>query len=270
MTTAETELSNQTFKKLRATKGVSNNTEKNVAGDLNAGTPLRVLGTATVQGKVSEIPSRSYQTEGQLQNISCRNADMKESTHVTGQFESSSFNCHPSLAVQEAKNTSVAIPSHSHHHVARQQFSNWNSPLCNLSNNSPNVNTQVSKTLSLFVTSVLNIDIKDCFNMVTTTILVGRSMLDVPINCHYVICGPSFFSANLYLPVHSSHLNTSFKPREIDVDMALYHTHSPSEINVWSTKLSHKALLHIINVLTQNLCSLACGFETGGKGIATH
>ena len=249
MNTAETELSNQTFKKVRATKGVSNNTEKNVAGDLNAGTPLRVL----------EIPSRSYQTEGQLQNISCRNADMKESTHVTGQFESSSFNCHPSLAIQEAKNTTVAIPSHSHHHVACQQFSN-----------SPNVNTQVSKALSLFVTSVLNIDIKDCFNMVTTTILVGRSKLDVPINCHYVICGPSFFSANLYLSVHSSHLNTSFKPREIDVDMALYHTHSPSEINVWSTKLSHKALLHIINVLTQNLCSLACGFETGDKGIATH
>ena len=171
MTFAENELSNQTFKKLRATKGVSNNTEKDVAGNLNAGTPLRVLETATVHGKVSEIPSRSYQTEGQLQNLSCRNADMKESTHITGQFEPPSFVCHPNLAIQEAKNTTVAIPSHSHpitmsgnvpvkysapqmnsswtsehdDYVPPQQFISWNSPLSNLSNNSSNVNTQVSK-----------------------------------------------------------------------------------------------------------------------------
>ena len=119
------------------------------------------------------------------------------------------------------------------------------------------------KSLSLLVTLVLNF--KGYFNVVTTRILVSRSMLHVPINC-----GPSFCSAKLYLHLHSWHLNISYKPREIDVDMALYHTHSPSEINVWSTKLSHKALLLIINVLTQNLFSLACGFETGGKKIATH
>ena len=229
MTTAETELSNQTFKKLRATKGVSNNTEKNVAGDLNAGTPLRVLGTATVQGKVSGIPSRSYQTEGQLQNLLCRNADMKESTLVTGQFEPPAFVCHPNLAIQDAKNTTMAIPSHSNpttmsgnvsvkypapqmnsswtsendNYVPLQQFISWNSPLSNRSNNSPNVNTQVSKALSLFVRSVINIYIKDRINMVTTTILVGRSMLHVPINCLYVICGPSFCSAKLYLHLNS-------------------------------------------------------------------
>ena len=268
MTTADNELSNQKFKKLRATKGVSNITEKNVAGDLNAGTALKARGTATVQGKVFEIPSRSYQTEGQLQNLSCRNADMKESTHVTGQFEPSSFVCHPSLAIQEARNATVAIPSHSHHHVPLQQFSNWNSPLSNLSNNSPSVNTQVSKTLSLFVTSVLNIDIKDCFNMVTTTILVGRSMLDVPINCQYVICGPSFCSAYI--------LTCTFITLEYFIQTTRNRygyglvSYFPSEINVWSTKLSHKALLHIINVLSHNLCSLACGFETSGKRIATH
>ena len=76
MTTAENELSNQAFKKLRETKGVSNNTERNVAADLNARTPLRALGTATVQVRVSEIASRSYQTEGRLQNLSCENADI--------------------------------------------------------------------------------------------------------------------------------------------------------------------------------------------------
>ena len=224
MTTAENELSNQTFKKLRVTEGVSNNT-----GDLTAGTPLRALGTATVQVKVSEIPSRSHQTEEQLRNLSCRNADMKESTHVTGQFDPPSFVCHPNLAIQDAKYTTVAIPSHSHpitmsgnvpvkypapqmnsswtsendNYVRLQQFISWNSPLSNLSNNSPNVNTQVSKALSLFVTSVIKIDIKDCINMVTTTILVGRSMLHVPINCLYVICGPSFCSAKLYLHLNS-------------------------------------------------------------------
>ena len=114
MTFAENELSNKTIKKLRATKGVSNNAEKNVAGDQNAGTPLRALGTATAQGRVSEIASRSYQTEGQLQNLSCRNGDMKESTHVTDQFEPSSFVYHPNLAIQDAKNTTMTIPSHSH------------------------------------------------------------------------------------------------------------------------------------------------------------
>ena len=176
MTTAENELSNQTFKKLRATKGVSNNTETDVACDLNAGTPLRALGTATVQGGVSEIASCCYQTEEQLQNLSCRNADMKESAHVTGQIEPSSFVCHQNLAIQEAKNTTMAIASHSHlmnlsgnlplkypapqmssswtsehdNHASLQQFSNWNSPLPNLSNNSPKVNTQVSKIILLF------------------------------------------------------------------------------------------------------------------------
>lgn len=229
MTTAENELSNQTFKKLRVTEGVSNNTENNVAGDLTAGTPLRALGTATVQVKVSEIPSRSHQTEEQLRNLSCRNADMKESTHVTGQFDPPSFVCHPNLAIQDAKYTTVAIPSHSHpitmsgnvpvkypapqmnrswtsendNYVPLQQFISWNSPLSNLANNSPNVNTQVSKALSLFVTSVISTYIKDRINMVTTTILVGRSMLHVPINCLYVICGPRFCSAKLYLHLNS-------------------------------------------------------------------
>lgn len=229
MTTAENELSNQTFKKLRVTEGVSNNTENNVAGDLTAGTPLRALGTATVQVKVSEIPSRSHQTEEQLRNLSCRNADMKESTHVTGQFDPPSFVCHPNLAIQDAKYTIVAIPSHSHpitmsgnvpvkypapqmnrswtsendNYVPLQQFISWNSPLSNLSNNSPNVNTQVSKALSLFVTSVISTYIKDRINMVTTTSLVGRSMLHVPINCLYVICGPRFCSAKLYLHLNS-------------------------------------------------------------------
>ena len=176
MTTAENELSNQTFKKLRATKGVSNNTETDVACHLNAGTPLRALGTATVQGGVSEIASSCYQTEEQLQNLSCRNADMKESAHVTGQIEPSSFVCHQNLAIQEAKNTTTAIASHSHlmnlsgnlplkypapqmssswtsehdNHTSLQQFSNWNSPLPNLSNNSRKVNTQVSKIILLF------------------------------------------------------------------------------------------------------------------------
>ena len=171
MAIAENELSIQTFKKLRATKGVSNNTEKDVAGNLNAGTPLKARGTATVQGKVSEIASRSYQTEGQLQNLSCSDADMKESTHVTGQFEPCSFVCHPNLAIQEAKNTTMEIPPHSHpitlscnvpvkypapqmnsywssehhNHVPLRQFSYWNSSLSNLPNNSPIVNTQVSK-----------------------------------------------------------------------------------------------------------------------------
>ena len=97
LTTAENELSNQAFKKLRETKGVSNNTERNVAADLNARTPLRALGTATVQVRVSEIASRSYQTEGRLQNLSCENADMKESAHVPAQFEPLSFVCHPNL-----------------------------------------------------------------------------------------------------------------------------------------------------------------------------
>lgn len=229
MTTAENELSNQTFKKLRATKGISNNTEKNVGGDLTAGTPLRAVGTATMQEKVSEIPSRSHQTEEQLRNLSCRNADMKESTDVTGQFDPPSFVCHPNLTIQDAKNTPMAILSHSHpitmsgnvpvkypapqmnsswtsendSYVPLRQFISWNSPLSNLSNNSPNVNTQVSKALSLFVTSVINIDIKDCINMVTTAILVGRSMLHAPINCLYVICGPSFCSTKLYLHLHS-------------------------------------------------------------------
>ena len=176
MTFAENELSNQTFKKLRATKSVSNNTEKNVAGDQNAGTPLRADGTATAQGRVSEIASRSYQTEGQLQNLSCRNTDMKESTHVTGQFEPSSFVCYPNPAIQDAKNTTMAIPSNSHpitmsgivpvkypapqmntswttkhdNHVPLQQFSGWKPPLSNLSNNSPNVNIQVSKIILPF------------------------------------------------------------------------------------------------------------------------
>ena len=91
MTTAENELSNQAFKKLRETKGVSNNTDGNVASDLNARTPLRALGTATVQVRVSKIASRCYQTEGRLQNLSCENADMKKSAHVPAQFEPLSF-----------------------------------------------------------------------------------------------------------------------------------------------------------------------------------
>ena len=74
MTTAENELSNQTFKKPRETKGVLSNTERNVAGDVNARTPRRALGT--VQVRVSEIASRSYQTEGRLQNLSRKNADI--------------------------------------------------------------------------------------------------------------------------------------------------------------------------------------------------
>ena len=168
MTTTENEPSNQTFKKLRATKGVSNDTERNVAGDLNARTPLRALGIARVQGRVSEIASRSYQTEGHLQNLSYGNADMKESAHVPAQFEPVSFVCHPNLAIQETKNTKMAIPSHPHpmtmfgnvpvkypapqmnsswtsehdNHVLLQQLSNWNSPLSNPSYNSA---TQVSK-----------------------------------------------------------------------------------------------------------------------------
>lgn len=81
----------------------------------------------------------------------------------------------------------------------------------------------------------------------------------------------SFCSAKLYLHVHSSHLNISYKLREIDMDMALYHTLSLSEINVWSTKLYHKA-----HNFAHNNCSkseplqFACGFETCGKRIATH
>lgn len=171
MTTAENELSIHTFKKLRASKGVSDNTEKNVASDQNAGTPLRALGTATAQGRVSEIASRSYQTEGQLQNLSYGNADMKESAYVPAQLEPLSFVCHPNLAIQDAKNTTMEIPSHSrpitlscnvpvkysasqmnsswtsehHNHVPLRQFSYWNSSLSNLPNNSPIVNTQVSK-----------------------------------------------------------------------------------------------------------------------------
>lgn len=82
MSTAENELSNQAIKKLRETKGISDNTERNVT---EKRTPLRALGTVLV--RVSEIASRSYQTEGRLQNLSCEKADMKESAHVPAQFE---------------------------------------------------------------------------------------------------------------------------------------------------------------------------------------
>ena len=156
MTTAENE-SNQTFKKLRATKGVSNNTERNVAGYLNARTPLRALGTATVQGRVSEKASRSYQTEGHLQNLSYGSADMKESAHVPAQLEPLSFDCHPSPAIQETKNTTMAIPSHSHpmttssnvplKYPVPQMNSPWTSEHDNhvLLQQFGNGNTQVSK-----------------------------------------------------------------------------------------------------------------------------
>ena len=105
------------------------------AGELNAGTPLRGLGTSTVQGN-----------------------------------------------------------------VPLQLLSNWNSTFFNQSNNSPNVNTQVSE------------------------ITLPFGQVHVFINCHYLIDGPSFISAKLYLLVGLSHLNISSKLRETDMDMALNHS----------------------------------------------
>lgn len=102
MTSSDNEPSNQTFKKLRASKDVSDDAKKNVAShdDSNARTPIRSFGTASAMDKVSEQANCSRQKE-ELQKLSCGNAEMTESVHTQ-----------PAI-IQEASNDTEAIPPHS-------------------------------------------------------------------------------------------------------------------------------------------------------------
>lgn len=101
MTSSDNEPSNQTFKKLRASKDVPDDSEKNVAShdDSNARSPLRSFGTASAIDKVSEQANCSRQKE--LQKLSCGNAEMTEFVHTQ-----------PAI-IQEASNDTEAIPPHS-------------------------------------------------------------------------------------------------------------------------------------------------------------
>lgn len=183
MTSSDNEPSNQTFKKLRASKDVSDDSEKNVAShdDSNARTPLRSFGTASAIDKVSEQANCSRKKE--LQKLSCGNAEMKEFVHTQ------------QAIIQEASNDTEAIPPHSlslmfsngpvgatpqmnnywnnvcdetsalqsplpgnadqtvitgvlskqDNHVPLQALSNRNSPLFDQSKQATNMSTQVSK-----------------------------------------------------------------------------------------------------------------------------
>ena len=132
MTAVENEVSNQTFKKPRAPKGFSNSPERNVAGSLNAGTPLTALG---------QLPILSF-------------------GNVAAQFAPLSSVCHG----PEAKNTAMVIPSHSYpirksvEYPAPQMNSSWTSE-----HNFPNVNTQVSKISLPFGHTILNINMKELY-----------------------------------------------------------------------------------------------------------
>ena len=101
MTASDKEVPNQIFKKLRASKEVSNDSKKNVAShdDPNARTPLGSFGTAAARDKVSEQANCSRQKE-QLHKLSCRNAEMTEFVQTQP-------------AIQEASQNTEAIPPHS-------------------------------------------------------------------------------------------------------------------------------------------------------------
>lgn len=102
MTSSDNEPSNQIFKKLRASKDVSDDSKNNVAGhdDSNARTPLRSFGTASATDKVSEQANFSRQKE-ELQKLSCGNAEMTEFVHTQ-----------PAI-IQEASKYTAAIQPHS-------------------------------------------------------------------------------------------------------------------------------------------------------------
>ena len=100
MTASEKEVPNQTFKKLRASKDVSNDSKKNVAShdDPNARTPLGSFGTAAARDKVSE-QANCFRQKEQLHKLSCRNAEMTEFVRTQP-------------AIQEASHNTEAIPPH--------------------------------------------------------------------------------------------------------------------------------------------------------------
>lgn len=102
MTAPDNEPSNQTFKKPRTSKEMSDDSKKNVANhvDPNAKTPLRSIGTPPAKDKVSEQSNCSRQKE-ELQKLSYRNAEMTEFVHTQ-----------PAI-IQEAGNNTEATQPHS-------------------------------------------------------------------------------------------------------------------------------------------------------------
>ena len=89
MTASDKEVPNQTFKKLRTSKEVSNDSKKTLGSS----------GTAAARDKVSEQANCSRQKE-QLRKLSCRNAEITEFVHTQP-------------AIQEASQNTEAIPPHS-------------------------------------------------------------------------------------------------------------------------------------------------------------
>lgn len=112
MTTPENEPSNHAIKKLRVSKGASNNSERNVVCDTDTRIPHRSLGTSAKE-RVYGKAYYSHQTERQFQELLGGHEEIKAFAHETTQYDPSSPIRHRNPAIQDARIATGPIPSYS-------------------------------------------------------------------------------------------------------------------------------------------------------------